>query len=140
MTSLLPVSQFPLIEDFFVWNGNQSGTLHLTSTNLKSVISFNNQYTAANLSGCFPAGGECTVNLYDNDLTSLDISNDPGLFYLNVSRNSLNQTAVDGILQTLDSYKTSGGYVDLTENAAPSRTGVAHASNLTAREWKVQSS
>lgn len=139
MTSPLPASQFSLLKDFYVWNGNQSGTLHLTSTNLKSVLSSNNQYTAANLSGCFPAGGKCTVNLYDNDLTSLDISNDPGLFSLNVSRNSLNQTAVDGILQTLDSYETRGGHVDLTENAAPSRTGVAHASNLTARGWEVQS-
>ncbi|AKB28055.1 hypothetical protein MSSIT_1336 [Methanosarcina siciliae T4/M] len=139
MTTTLPVSQFPLIKDFYVWNGNQSGTLHLTSTNLKKVLSSNNQYTAANFSGCFPAGGRCTVNIYDNDLTSLDISDDPGLFYLNASLNSLNQTTVDGILQILDSYDTNGGYVDLTGNAAPSRTGVAHANNLAARGWKVQS-
>lgn len=140
MTSTFPVSQFPLLKDFYVWNGNQSGTLHLTSTNLKSVLLANNYYNAANFSGCFPAGRKSTVNIYNNKLTSLDISNDPGLFYLNASRNSLNQKEVDRVLQTLDSYKTNGGRVDLTENAAPSRTGIAHANNLTARGWEVQSS
>ena len=139
MTSAFPVSQFPLIKDFYIWNGNQSGTLHLTSTNLKSVLSSNNHYNAANFSGCFPAGKKGTVNIYDNKLTSLDISNDPGLLYLNASRNSLNQTSVDGVLQTLDSYNTNGGSLDLTGNAAPSITGIAHANNLTARGWKVQS-
>ncbi|KKH46320.1 hypothetical protein, partial [Methanosarcina sp. 1.H.A.2.2] len=140
MTSTFPVNQFPLLKDCYIWNGNQSGALHLTSTNLKSVLSANNHYNAANFSGCFPAGRKCTVNMYNNDLTSLDISNDPGLLYLNASRNSLNQTAVDGVLQTLDSYNTNGGDLDLTGNAAPSTTGIAHANNLTARGWKVQSS
>ncbi|WP_048136093.1 hypothetical protein [Methanosarcina sp. 1.H.T.1A.1] len=139
MTSTFPVNQFPLLKDFYIWDGNQSGALHLTSTNLKSVLSANNHYNAANFSGCFPAGRKCTVNMYNNDLTSLDISNDPGLLYLNASRNSLNQTAVDGVLQTLDSYNTNGGDLDLTGNAAPSTTGIAHANNLTARGWKVQS-
>jgi hypothetical protein len=140
MTSTLPSSQFPLLEDFYVWKGNQSGMLYLNSTNLETVRAYNNHYNAAVLSGCFPAGRKGTVNIYDNNLTSLDISNDPGLINLNASNNSLNQTAVDGVLQTLDSYNTSGGYLDLTGNAAPSITGIAHANNLTAREWKVQRS
>jgi hypothetical protein len=78
------------------------------------------------------------VNLHNNDLTSLDISNDPSLLYLNVSRNLLNQTAVDEILQTLDSYNTDRGSLNLTGNAAPSITGIGHANNLTARGWKVE--
>ncbi|MHC1753912.1 MAG: hypothetical protein AB9861_00495 [Methanosarcina sp.] len=140
MTSTFPVSQFPLLKDFYVWNGNQSGTLHLTSTNLKSVLLSSNHYNAANLSGCFPAGRKGTLNIDNNNLTGLDISSDPGLLYLNASRNSLNQTAVDGILQTLDSYNTNDGSLDLTGNAAPSITGISHANNLTARGWKVQRS
>ena len=140
MTSTLPSSQFPILKDFYVWDGNQSGTLHLTSTNLKSVLSSNNHYNSANFSGCFPIGIKGTVNINDNNLTSLDISNDPGLLYLNASRNSQNQTAIDGILQTLDSYNTNDGSLDLTGNAAPSITGIAHANNLTARGWKIQSS
>jgi hypothetical protein len=138
MIGKLP-DQFPILKDFYVWNGNQSGTLHIRSTALKSVLASNNRYDTAVLSGCFPAGRGGTVNLYNNKLRSLDISNNPGLFHLNASRNSLNQTAVDGILQTLDSYHTYGGSLDLTGNAAPSITGAAHANNLTARRWKIQS-
>lgn len=140
MTGKLPSDQFPVVKDYFVWKGNQSGTLHLTSTELKKVRAYNNHYSAAILSGCFPAGRRGVVNIHDNDLTSLDISNDPGLIHLNASRNSLDQAAVDGLLQTMDSYGTHRGYLDLTGNAAPSATGIAHADNLTARGWKVQTS
>ena len=140
MTGPLPSTQFPVLEDFFVWKGNQSGTLHLTSTSLKKVRAYDNHYSAAVLSGCFPAGRRAVVQIYDNELTSLDISNDPGLIHLNASSNSLDQTAIDGILQTLDSYNTNGGYLDLSGNAAPSSAGIAHVNNLIARGWEVQSS
>jgi PGF-pre-PGF domain-containing protein len=126
------------LRDFFNWNDNQSGTLHLTSTNLKNVKSSNNYYSAAVFSGCFPAGRNGDVEIQNNNLKSLDISNDPGLLYLNASFNSLNQTAVDGILQTLDFYNTNGGYLDLTGNAVPSITGISHANNLTTRNWEVK--
>lgn len=129
--------QFPLVKDFYIWDSSQKGTLHLTSTNLKSIRAAKNHYNAANFSGCFPADREGTVSIYNNNLTSLDISNDPGLLYLNASRNSLNQTTVDGVLQTLDSYKTNDGSLDLTGNAAPSIIGRAHANNLTSRGWVV---
>lgn len=131
--------QFPLLKDFYVWNNGQSGTLHLTSTNLKSVLAANNHYDAANFSGCFPAGRKGTASICNNNLTSIDISNDPGLLYLNISRNSLDQTAVDGVLQTLDSYNTNNGSLDLTGNAAPSARGIEYANNLISRGWKVKS-
>jgi hypothetical protein len=138
MTNTLPLSQFPLLRQFYNWNDNQNGTLHLTSTNLKHVESSNNHYNAAVFSGCFPIGTNATVNIYDNSLSSLDISNDPGLTNLDVHNNFLNQEAIDRTLQTLDSYKTKDGYLDLTGNAAPSIIGIAHANNLTNRGWKIQ--
>jgi PGF-pre-PGF domain-containing protein len=133
-----PFSQFPLLREFYNWNDNQSGTLHLTSTNLKRVLSIDNYYNAAVLSGCFPAGINGEVQIQNNNLSSLDISNDPGLLYLNSSFNSLNQTAVDDVLETLDSYNTDSGSLDLTGNAAPSITGKAYADNLTTRNWEVK--
>jgi hypothetical protein len=138
MVSTFPSGQFPLLKEFFNWNDNQNGTLHLISTNLETVKSSNNQYTAAILSGCFPAGRRGLVKINNNKLTSLDISNDPGLLYLDASSNSLNQTAVDGIMQTLDSYDTYGGYLDLTGNAAPSSTGLLYVNNLKDRYWDVK--
>lgn len=138
MISKLPVNQFPILQDFFNWNGNQSGDLHLTSTNLKEVKSYGNQYDTANFSGCFPNGRNGFVDIHNNKLISLDVSNDPGISYLDASENLLNETIVDGVLKTLDSYNTNCGYLDLTQNTAPSITGVAHANNLTSREWKVK--
>jgi PGF-pre-PGF domain-containing protein len=138
ITSTVPFSQFPLLRQFFNWNDNQSGTLHLTSTNIMDVESSSNHYNYAVFSDCFPAGRDGTVDIDNNNLISLDISNDPGLLYLNASLNLLNQTSVDGLLQTLDSYNTNGGHLDLTGNAAPSIIGISHANNLTARKWKVQ--
>lgn len=131
--------QFPLLKDFYVWNNDQSDTLHLTSTSLKSVLASNNNYNAANFSGCFPAGRKGTVNMCNNSLTGIDISDNPGLLYLNISRNSLNQTAVDSVLRTLDSYGTNKGSLDLTGNSAPSDTGIKHVNNLTSRGWEIKS-
>jgi hypothetical protein len=138
MTNTLPLSQFPLLRQFYNWNSNQKGTLHPTSTNLKNVESSNNHYSATVLSGCFPTDRNAVVNIYDNNLTSLDISNDPGLTNLNVHNNFLNQEAIDRTLQTLDSYKTQNGHLDLTGNAAPSVIGIEHANNLTSRGWNIQ--
>ena len=131
-------NQFPLLRDLYIWNNSQSGTLHLTSTNLKNVLAPNNHYNAANLSGCFPAGRKGTVNLCNNNLTGIDIYNDPGLLYLNISGNSLNRTAADGVLQILDSYNTEDGDLDLTGNAVPSARGIKYANNLTSRRWNVK--
>jgi PGF-pre-PGF domain-containing protein len=138
MKSTFLFNQFPILRDLFNWNDNQGGTLQVTSTSLKNVLSSNNHYSAAILSGCFPAGRYGVVEIQNNNLKSLDISNDPGLVYLNASFNSLNQTAVDGILQTLDSYTINGGHLDLTGNAAPSVIGISHANNLTTRRWTVR--
>jgi hypothetical protein len=137
MTGTFPYNQYPNLKEFYTWNDNQTGTLHLTSTSLEEVLSASNHYNAAVLSGCFPAGRNGYVEIQNNDLTSLDISNDPGLLYLNASRNYLNQEAVDGVLQTLDSCNTRGGYLDLTGNAAPSNIGITYANTLTARQWNV---
>lgn len=138
MTTNLPdMSQFPVLSELFVWNDNQTGTLHPTSTSLTSVMAFGNQYTAADFSGCFPAGRNGEVYVYGNALASLDISNCPGLARLYAQGNNLDQSAIDGILETLDSFGTSGGVVDLTANAAPSSAGVAHALSLIGRSWTV---
>jgi hypothetical protein len=40
MTGKLP-DQFPILKDFYVWNGNQSGTLHIRSIALKNVLASN---------------------------------------------------------------------------------------------------
>lgn len=136
ISSLPDMNQFPLLQQLWIWNDNQSGILHPTSTHLTSVLAYDNHYTTANFSGDFPSGSG-TIDIHGNNLTSLDISNDPGLTSLDAHNNSLSQTTVDGILKTLDSYNTNGGTVNLTSNTAPSDTGQTYANNLAARGWTV---
>jgi hypothetical protein len=140
MTSILPLSQFPVLSELFIWNDNQSGTLHPTSTSLRVVSADNNFYNAADFSGCFPAGRDGSVSIRNNNLTSIEISNSPGLRYIDFGNNSLNQTAVDCVLQTLDSYNTFDGSLNLIGNTAPSSLGIAHANNLTARRFNIETS
>lgn len=138
MTSNLPdMSQFPLLQELFVWNDSQSGALHPTSTHLTSVLAAGNRYTEADFSGCFPGGGYGQIDLSNNRLASLNIAGCPGLMSLDARNNNLSRAAVDGILQALDGFVTSGGSVNLTGNMPPTDTGHAYASNLEARGWTV---
>lgn len=89
-----------------IHNTNQSGELHPCSTKLRTVYANDNKFKSANLSGCFLAGRSATIRLQNNELTSVDITNDPGIYSLNLYNNSLNQTAVDNVLQALESYGT----------------------------------
>jgi hypothetical protein len=139
MTSNLPdMSQFPLLQELFVWNDNQTGELHPTSEHLTSVLATGNYYETADFTGCFPAGRNGEIEISYNALTSLNISNCPGLMRLSAKSNKLNRAAVDEILGVLDAFGTNGGRVDLTENALPTDTGRTYATNLADRGWTVE--
>jgi hypothetical protein len=130
-------TRYPLLQELFVWNDNQSGFLHTSSTHLTLVLAYGNNYTSADFSGGFPAGRNGQIDISHNSLTSLNITNNPGLINLNAHHNSLSRSVVDSILQTMNSYGTSGGTLDLTENSAPSTAGLAYASSLMSRGWTV---
>lgn len=133
----VPLDQFPILRDYYNRGNNQTGALAPISTNLRKVLAHNNHYTSAFFPGSFPAGRNASVDLHNNNLTRLDISNDPGLISLDICNNSLNETAVDEILQTLDSYETTNGTLYMTGNSCPSIAGRIYANNLVARGWMV---
>ncbi len=138
LTSNYPdLDRFPLLRELFLWNDNQSGEIKPTSTNLVSVLVANNHYSSADFSGNFARGIGGNIDISNNDLTSLKIDNDPGLTNLNASDNLLNQTTVDYILETLDSFDTSNGVVNLTDNSDPSTAGMVHVNSLRSRGWTV---
>lgn len=130
-------TQYPALQEFWVWNSNQSGPLHITSTNLTSVIAYTNHYTTADFSGDMPSGRNGTIDLHNNDLTSVNISNNPGLVSLDLHTNLLGQAAVDSVLETLNGFGTSNGTVNLSSNSVPSNTGFASVASLQARGWTV---
>lgn len=139
MTAILPdLSQFPKLRELWIWNTNQSGTLRPASQNLASVIASGNHYTAADFSGAFPSGQYGYIDVSNNNLTSLNIANSPGLATLNARYNVLSQTAVDGVLQQLDGFGTTGDSIDLRDNAVPSSTGFLNIARLRSRGWTVE--
>jgi len=75
--------------------------------------------------------------LQNNALTGINIANDPGIYSLNLNNNSLNQTAVDDVLQILESYGTLGRILNIASNAAPSAASIANACDLLNRSWTV---
>ncbi|NTV41071.1 MAG: hypothetical protein HGA61_02240 [Candidatus Moranbacteria bacterium] len=131
------MSRYPLLEELWIWNDNQTGTLAPTSTVLRSVQAFDNHYTAADFSGLFPSGRAAEVNVNGNELTSLSISDSPGLMFLYAKDNNLGQMAVDDTIEIMVSYGTSGGVLDLSGNSAPSEGGLVFASILESRGWTV---
>ncbi len=77
------------------------------------------------------------LDCYYNQISLLDVSAITGLLTLNCHNNSMDQDMVDTVLCDMDSHGTSGGTINISNNAAPSATGVACKDNLVARGWSV---
>jgi hypothetical protein len=125
------------LTELMMQNANQIGEFHPCSTKLRTLYANDNKFSSANLSGCFPEGRSATIRLQNNALTSINLANDTGIYSLNLENNSLNQTAVDDVLQVLNSYGRSHGILNLASNAAPSAAGIANACDLLNRSWTV---
>jgi hypothetical protein len=134
-------AQFPNIAELFLWNNNQTGILKIpstSSTRFVSICAWENAYTSADFSGSMKnASANAEILMQNNKLTTVNISGCVQLTNLNLSRNSLNETAVDYVLGMLDSLGRANGTVDLRFNAAPSAAGLASALNLSGKGWTV---
>jgi hypothetical protein len=125
------MTNFYSLQDFYVWNNNQSGALKLVSTNLMDVNAYSNSYTSADFNGqdklwrCF---------VFRNNLTNLVINGCDRLLTLDASYNKLPTAVVDALLRELDTNAPGLGYVNLTSNAGPpSATGYYHYSRMVNR-------
>lgn len=135
------MSQFPVVEELFIWNDNQAGSLNLASTGSTgnvAVYAYDNYYTSANFSGAFQNSSfQGTIYMANNQLTSLNITGCSQLTYLDARTNNLGSTEIDSILYNLDTLGRSGGTVDLTGNSAPSTDGQAYIASLVLKGWTV---
>lgn len=80
------------------------------------------------------------IDFYGNTgITSINILGCTGLTSVNASDCALTQTAVDNILDILDTSGLSNGYVYLDggTNSYPSVAGMSHKTNLESRGWYV---
>jgi hypothetical protein len=130
------MTNFYSLQDFYVWNNNQSGSLTLVSTNLMDVNAYSNSYTYADFSGHSKLW-RCLI--FRNNLTNLVIDGCSSLQALDASYNKLPTAAVDAILRQLDTNAPALGYVNLKGNAGPpSVLGYDYYSILTNRGVEVQ--
>lgn len=131
--------QLPVCKELWNWSSNQEGALP-TPGAATSVLAAGNAYETADLQGQWQYdGGWGTLDLTDNNLTSLSVEGCHALQTLRLGGNSLEQESVDTLLAEVASWGTEGFelIVDGT-NAPPSTAGLQHAQELQGRGWTVQ--
>jgi len=134
LNQLPSVDRFTSLNEFLMFESNQSGSLVFNSTDLGNISIEDNAYTELDISSC---GFVTYINAANNSLATVDISSNPLLLYVYMQNNSLSETQVDGILSVLDAYGTNNGEVNLVGNAVPSVAGFASVSSLEGRGWTV---
>src|SRR5436190_14631292 len=125
------MTNFFSLQEFWVWNANQSGPLSFVSSNLTDVEIHHNAYTSADFSGQTNMV-ICQAN--DNRLASLILTGCRSLQTLEAENNQLTTAALDQILAALDNPAFAVRDIDLTGNPNfASATGLRHYTNLTDR-------
>lgn len=113
VTNIPAAARLPVVEQLWIWNTGQSGTLASISSAITDLRAYQNTYTAVDLSGRTT------------------------LAYIDLHTNSLALAQVDALLVEVDSWGTSNGLIDLTGNAAPSIAGLTARTALLGRGWTV---
>lgn len=113
VTGMPAGSRLPSVEELWIWNTGQSGTLTVTGP-IVSLLAYDNAYTAVTLTG-------------RTTLSNADLSD-----------NSLTQASVDAILAEAVTWNVNNRALDLSgTNAAPSSTGATDRTTLVNRGWTV---
>lgn len=131
--------QFPLLREFFLWTSRQTGLLDMRENpRCSSVQVYNNQYTSADFRGAFTVNVG-SINIRNNSLTSLLVSNCPTLSTLNASNNNLSDAAVCQVLVDMDNNGRENGTLNLSGNSVPTGVdGLAALDSLrTLKGWDV---
>ena len=129
------MTNFYSLQELFIWNDNQSGTLTTGSTNLVDVMAYGNRFSAADFTG---QSNLSLLWLARNELTNLVLTGCTRLQYLDAHENQLPTVVLDAILATLDTSASNLSQVDLSLNAQfPSVVGYTHYTNLVSRGVSV---
>ena len=129
--------QLPVVEELWNLNSGQSGALLIRSSALRSVLTYENNWTSADLTGQFPSGTGGHFDAHSCLLSSIILTGCEGLTYIDLHDNLLSQDDIDRILAEVASWDTYGGMLNLSSNAAPSSSGRAYISALENRYWTV---
>jgi hypothetical protein len=137
ITNYPAASRLPVVEELWAWNCGLSGALTTASSATKSVALYSNSFTSADFTDQFPFGRGATLDLHNNQLSSITLTGCRGIYGFNVRTNNFDQADIDGILSTIESFGTWTGVIDVSNNAIPSAAGFASANTLRSRSWTV---
>ena len=120
----------------FVGSRHQISSIKISakSTSLTDLWIYSNEISTIDL-GSLPSLE--TLAFEYNNVSTLDVSAAPVLWYVRGHHNSMNQDVVDTVLCTLDSNGVTDGYLDISNNAAPSATGIICRDSLISKGWDV---
>jgi hypothetical protein len=127
-------SVFPKLLELLIENTNQTGSLVCHSNIIQRIEANNNKYTSVDITGCVNL---VTLELSGNQLTSLVLGTVNTLTTARLKNCALFESQVDYALSTLDATGLLNGTLDLSENAAPSATGIVHYNSLRSKGWTV---
>lgn len=138
ITNPVPLDRMPVVEQYWNWHTSATGPLVPISPELKSVLSYGNDWTSADFSGCGQDASIMVIRLAEAPLTSIDVTGRDVLASLRLEGvTTLSSTAMDDLLVEINSWGTSGGTLLAGEAAVPSATGLAAADALVGRGWTV---
>jgi len=132
--------RFPYISELLIWNSNQSGKFAINQTIADSIYiaAQTNNYTSVDFSGAFQnENGWAVINLGWNKINSINLEGCDQIKYLNLLNNELSPDSVDKVLQQINGFGTTNGFIDLRGNAIPTSTGFAVITNLEEKGWIV---
>lgn len=152
---------FPSLREIWISGSNIQGDITISQQNISSIWLSGNSIKSLDLSAAtFPkltsylqcwscrlsqltlGSGSAllySIEAYNCDLTSLDISMLTNIHKLDLHNNKLTSSAVDDILEHLDTLTDFTGTVNLSGvgNAVPGSNGISHANNLMRKGWTV---
>ena len=132
-------AQLPVVNEMLVWNTGIS-SLTVRSSALGQVNCYlNPALTAVDCKDQFKASSFGRLNAYGSSISTVDVTNCPGIVFVDLRNNNLSRDMVDSILTTINAYNSSGNTIDMTlgANHGPSATGAAAADALRSRGWTV---
>jgi hypothetical protein len=128
-------TQLPVIEEWWDWASGQTGALVIRSSAIRNVASYNNGWTSVDVANQFPFGRNGNLDLHGCQIASAVLTNCSGLTNINLSNNNLGTDAINAILTEVNSWGTSNGTLNISNNVSPSNTDTVNL--LTARGWTV---
>jgi hypothetical protein len=133
-TNIPALSQFPALKELLTENTSQSGAFVCHSSIIYRILSYDNHYTSADISGCTSLS---EFLFSGNQLASLVLGTANDLIKVEFKDCGLTEALTDYVLHTLDNAGLSNGYADLAGNNAPSAEGLDHYYKLKEKGWTI---